>query len=196
MSLEQRGITYLKNIFPLFPTFATVNCLPSRPADPPSGAISHFPGSASLLVIGLASSPPGLRSVAGSIGFDLLTGDNRAAAFAPFSTTLSMGRGGERLSLTSRSIPVLGFLSVLVDRFRRGGRCDLTLVSLVTVTIGDSDSRGPATSISLSSSFSSTFLVHTLTNTISFSYCATERCLLFRSRPNGCIEESIGAWNQ
>lgn len=146
--LESHSRTHLKNIFPLFPTFATVNCLPSRPADPPSGAISHFPWSASLLVIGRASSPPDLRSVAGSMGFDLLTGDSRATTFAPLSTTLSMGRGGERLSLTSRSIPVLGFLSALVDKFRRGGRCDLTLVSLVT--IGDSDSRGPTTSIALS----------------------------------------------
>lgn len=39
---------YRKYILPLFPTLATVNCLPSRPADPPSGIRSDLASSASL----------------------------------------------------------------------------------------------------------------------------------------------------
>lgn len=34
--------TYLRYMRPLLPTFATVNCLPSRPAEPPSGVMSHL----------------------------------------------------------------------------------------------------------------------------------------------------------
>ena len=40
--------SYRKYMRPLFPTFATVNCLPSLPAELPSGAMSYFTSSASL----------------------------------------------------------------------------------------------------------------------------------------------------
>lgn len=36
---------YLKYMRPLFPTFATANFLPSRPAEPPSGVMSHLSSS-------------------------------------------------------------------------------------------------------------------------------------------------------
>lgn len=40
---------YRKNIWPLLPTLATANCLPSLPAELPSEAISALPSSASFL---------------------------------------------------------------------------------------------------------------------------------------------------
>lgn len=56
---------------PLFPTFATANCLPSRPAEPPSGVISHLSSSwlpfLARRTAGFSSW--GLRSVTGSSGF-------------------------------------------------------------------------------------------------------------------------------
>jgi hypothetical protein len=42
-------LAYRKYIRPFPPTLATVNCLPSRPAELPSGAISVLPFSASFL---------------------------------------------------------------------------------------------------------------------------------------------------
>jgi len=40
--------SYRRYILPLLPTFATVNCLPSRPAEIPSGTMPYFRSSASL----------------------------------------------------------------------------------------------------------------------------------------------------
>jgi hypothetical protein len=48
-SSSQVSSAYRKYILPLFPTLATVNCLPSRPAEPPSGVTSILPSSTSLL---------------------------------------------------------------------------------------------------------------------------------------------------
>jgi hypothetical protein len=62
------GLPYLKYMRPLFPTLATANCLPSRPAEPPSGVIS------SSRLSFFPRRPPRFsscdwRSVSGSSGF-------------------------------------------------------------------------------------------------------------------------------
>jgi hypothetical protein len=46
--IHVRNVPYRKYILPLFPTFATVNCRPSRPAEFPSGATSFRMPSTSL----------------------------------------------------------------------------------------------------------------------------------------------------
>ena len=70
-SCTRACLPYLRYMRPLFPTFATANCLPSRPAEPPSGAISHLSSS----WLGFFARRPArfsscdLRSVTGNRGF-------------------------------------------------------------------------------------------------------------------------------
>jgi hypothetical protein len=138
--LEQCA-TYLKYILPLFPTLATVNCRPSRPAEPPSGVMSHFSLSTSFLPFAsLPSSPPDLLSAAGSSDFAPATGERRTFALTVFSVSLPNGRGGDRLALGSRKPPALLDFWLLVEKSRFTGRRVWELVRLGSV--GGCEARG------------------------------------------------------
>ena len=91
-------LPYLKYMRPLFPTLATANCLPSRPAEPPSGAISHL-SSSWLAFLGRRAariSSCDLRSVTGSRGFVFpkpRLGAPRPVVFARLPSAPSRGGG-------------------------------------------------------------------------------------------------------
>lgn len=92
-------LPYLKYMRPLFPTLATANCLPSRPAEPPSGAISHL-SSSWLAFFGRRPariSSCDRRSVTGSRGFVFprpRLGAPRPVVFARLPSAPSRGGGG------------------------------------------------------------------------------------------------------
>lgn len=119
--------TYRRKILPLFPTLATVNCLPSRPAELPSGVISHFVASTSFLPVGFfASSPPGRLSATGTNGFEAWARDDCVLDRAGLSASWPNGSGGDRwANLPSRKLP-LACLGVFGRRFdqslRKGWR--------------------------------------------------------------------------
>jgi hypothetical protein len=71
LQLQHACLPYLKYMRPLFPTLATANCLPSRPAEPPSGVISHLSSSWLPFLPRRAArfSSCDLRSVTGNKGF-------------------------------------------------------------------------------------------------------------------------------
>ncbi len=91
-------LPYLKYMRPLFPTLATANCLPSRPAEPPSGVISHL-SSSWLGFFGRRAariSSCDLRSVTGSRGFVFpkpRLGAPRPVVFARLPSAPSRGGG-------------------------------------------------------------------------------------------------------
>lgn len=64
---------------PLLPTFHTANCRPSRPAEPPSGVISHLSSSWPVVFALVLPTFPSatLRSVAGSKDLGVALGDKR-----------------------------------------------------------------------------------------------------------------------
>ena len=104
-------LTYLKNMRPLFPTLATVNCRPSRPAEVPSGAMLALSPLLSFLEL-VATSPPDFLSTAGTKCLVLLAGERPPPLLLPPPPRVKSDllvsrrewRGGERrLNLASRT---------------------------------------------------------------------------------------------
>ena len=79
-----RCLPYLRYMRPLFPTLATANCLPSRPAEPPSGVISHLSSSWLPFFARRAArvSSCDARSVTGNSGFVCALAATQSFVFA------------------------------------------------------------------------------------------------------------------
>jgi hypothetical protein len=133
--------SYLKYIRPLFPTFATVNCLPSRPAEPPSGAMSNFSPSASTFLTRHAAtfSSCDFRSVTGTRGFAATGGMRILLVHLPVTVSFPVNLGLVLLNLASRS-PPLGDNGLRCESSRCGCR------TLRPAGRGDEDGRGLSTS--------------------------------------------------
>ena len=102
IALQSCAHAYLKNSLPLFPTLATVNWRPSRPAEAPSGATSHRSFSSSRLASDSVLLTD-LCSVKGTIGRPVVDG---------LRITLVDGFGGV-VSLASDTLPPDTFRVVL-----------------------------------------------------------------------------------
>jgi hypothetical protein len=104
----ERGFTCLKYMRPLLPTFATVKCLPSRPADPPSGVMSNFsvPSASDFLArLAGAFSSCDFRSVTGTKGFAAGAATRLLLFHLPGPVSLPNIRGLASLNLASRTLP-------------------------------------------------------------------------------------------
>jgi hypothetical protein len=129
---DWRRSTYRKYILPLFPTLATVNCLPSRPAEPPSGVISYFTSSASLFARRLILFS--LRNPSCTCRFLINSGDR-------FPVSLDHG-GGESVSpffgdpSTSRAGVETRFVFANRPRGDRRSRCRCRRLSGVRFVAG------------------------------------------------------------